>query len=74
MTLLNSACSSWSSTFLGVSLSPLEYKPPRKILLRAEQSRLQQRDEVEQFLKIVLHRRRGEQKNKLLLNLAGEFP
>ena len=41
---------------------------------RAQQARLQQRDQVEQLLEVVLHRRGGQQQDVLLLQLAGELP
>ncbi len=45
-----------------------------ELLRRAQQARLQQRDQVEQLLEVVLHRGGRQQQDELLLQLAGELP
>ena len=49
-------------------------KLPLELSGCAQQSRLQQRDQVEQLLQVVLHRGRGQQQDELLFQLAGELP
>ena len=71
MTSRSNACS--SSTFFGTSLSPGVVKL-REVPLRAQQARLEKGNEVEQLVEIVLDRRRRQEQNELLPQLARKLP